>query len=163
MRCFENDETKTTEIKTEQGYEECAGMLFRGIDMKALYILLVIVVVMSLAVIFSFTNPSGQAAKSSLPFYASSHPLIKEAYTFAMDNPEQLNGVNCYCGCMQHVHDGRIHRRGLLDCFMKEDGSFDRHASTCDMCIKDALEVKQMAAEGKSKSEIKSAIDSKYR
>ena len=103
------------------------------------------------------------SSNSSLPAYAARHPLIKEAYTFAAETPEGLNGVNCYCGCMQHPHGGRIHERGLLDCFKNKDDAFDRHASECDMCIKDALEAKGMLANGKSMEEIKSTIDSKYK
>ena len=103
------------------------------------------------------------SSNSSLPAYAARHPLIKEAYTFAAETPEGLNGVNCYCGCMQHSHSGRVHSRGLLDCFMKNDGSFEQHASECDMCLRDALEVKEMTSEGLPKSEIKEAIDDKYR
>ena len=99
---------------------------------------------------------------TSLPAYATTHPLIKEAYMFAVEHPEALDGVNCYCGCMQHLHDGRIHKRGLLDCFLKENGSFEIHASECDMCIKDALQVKQMFESGTSKETIKQTIDAKY-
>lgn len=101
------------------------------------------------------------SGSSSLPPYATRHPMIKEAYMFAQENPDALNGVNCYCGCMQHEHSGRIHSRGLLDCF-KNSNNFERHASECDMCIKDALEVKQMTMQGKTKDEIRRYIDGKY-
>ena len=97
-----------------------------------------------------------------LPSYTKTMPIIEQAYKFAFSNPEALNEVKCYCGCMQHLHDGRIHKRGLLDCFMKEDGSPEKHASQCDMCIKDALQVKQMTENGVDKETIKATIDSKY-
>lgn len=79
-----------------------------------------------------------------LPSYAMTDQKIKTAYIYAVTNSEDLDGIPCYCGCMQHPHGGRIHERGLLDCFMKADGSFDRHASECDMCINDALKVQRM-------------------
>ncbi|MBI3190157.1 hypothetical protein HYZ41_00480 [archaeon] len=127
--------------------------------MKAWHMILLIAIV---AVIASVVVLSFNTEKGSLPRYASVHPLIRDAYTFAYGNQDKLDGVNCYCGCMQRPHNGRIHRRGLLDCFMNMDGDFDRHASECDMCINDALEAKKLGEEGKTKNEIKMYIDSKY-
>lgn len=99
---------------------------------------------------------------TDLPAYALINGEIQEAYSFATENPEALNGVNCHCGCMNIVHEGRIHSRGLLDCFKKENGEYDRHAANCAMCITDALEVKQLLQKGKTKEEIKQTIDNKY-
>lgn len=123
--------------------------------------IIIIAILLIFAVVGIFAlMPSGGAR--DVPWYAKSHQPTWDAYKFAIEDPESLNGVNCYCGCMQHQHDGRLHSRGLLDCFTKPDGSFDRHASQCDMCINDALEVKQMTMEGKTKDEIRNAIDGKY-
>lgn len=87
---------------------------------------------------------------------------IQEAYAFANSAPDMLNGVNCFCGCMQMVHNWRVHKRGLLDCYMKEDESYESHAAQCDMCINDALEVKALSARGMGKEEIKAKVYSKY-
>ncbi len=87
---------------------------------------------------------------------------IQQAYAFARASPEKLDDVPCFCGCMQHIHDGRLHKRGLLDCFMKNDGSYEPHASQCDMCINDALEVQSLSSQGLSKDQIKARISSKY-
>lgn len=127
---------------------------------KILAIAMIAVLVLGMGVSYFRTSTTGEV---SLPKYAKTMPKIEEAYRFAVDNPEALNGVNCYCGCMHHLHDGRIHKRGLLDCYMKEDGSFDRHASNCDMCINDALDVKKWTEEGVSKEEIKMRIDNRYK
>ncbi len=134
--------------------------------MKSSYIFAVLIVV-GLLLGWGLANkqsPSGQQVVGgvNLPSYAKTSPLIEQAYKFAFSNPDALNGVKCYCGCMQHLHDGRIHKRGLLDCFMKEDGSAEKHASQCDMCIKDALQVKQMTEQGINKDAIKQTIDAKY-
>lgn len=107
-----------------------------------------------------FGNSSRKDA--GLPAYASINSEIQEAYLFATENPEALNGVNCHCGCMRMVHDGRIHSRGLLDCFKKENGDYDSHAANCAMCVTDTLEVKRLLTEGKNKEEIIKAIDNKY-
>jgi len=124
---------------------------------------IIVAAILMVGTFFFLSNPTAQATDQlNLPSYANSHPLIKSAYTFAVENPKSLNGVNCYCGCMQHVHDGRLHSRGLLDCFKNPNGNFDQHASQCDMCIKDALKAKQMEQEGKSKEEINDVIGAQY-
>lgn len=127
----------------------------RTATLVSILLSVVIVAIVALIVV------SASAPASGLPAYATVHPKIKEAYEFAVSNPEALDGVNCYCGCMQHPHDGRIHKRGLLDCF-KNGNAFDSHASQCDMCINDALEVKRMFEQGLPKEEIKNKTDSKY-
>ncbi|MEW6295238.1 MAG: PCYCGC motif-containing (lipo)protein [Candidatus Diapherotrites archaeon] len=110
--------------------------------------------------IFSSKNTS---VSGYLPAFAAKNQKIQEAYTFAKNSGEKLDGVPCFCGCMQHMHNGRIHSRGLLDCFMEEDNkTFEDHASNCDMCINDALEVKTLSAQGLSKDAIKQKISSKY-
>ncbi len=132
--------------------------------MKGVYVFAVIVVV-GIVLGFGISNKySGKAVSSNnLPAFARAAPMVEEAYKFAFSNPEALNGVKCYCGCMQMVHEGgRIHKRGILDCFIKEDGSAERHGSQCDMCIKDALQVKQMTLSGIDKETIKKTIDAKY-
>ena len=99
-----------------------------------------------------------------LPKYALASPQIKEAYLFAKENPEALDGVKCYCGCMEMLHDGRIHSKGLHDCFLNPDSKdgFEIHGSQCEMCVNDALQVKSLIGDGKTKNEIKEIIDSKY-
>ncbi len=87
---------------------------------------------------------------------------ISEAYAYAQSSPEQLDGISCFCGCMQHQHDGRLHTRGLLDCFVKEDGSYEKHGSECNMCIEDALEVKALSEKGVPKDEISRMMIMKY-
>ncbi|MBI2583355.1 MAG: hypothetical protein HYW25_01690 [Candidatus Aenigmarchaeota archaeon] len=129
--------------------------------MKGIYIAVVVFAIVVVGAVLAISAAPSEGIR--LPYYATSQPMTKEAYMFAVENPEQLNGINCYCGCMQHSHSGRIHSRGLLDCFMKEDGSFEKHASECDMCLNDALAVKQMSLDGVQKDEIKAAIDDKYR
>jgi hypothetical protein len=101
-------------------------------------------------------------ANTSLPAYALSSDRIEEAYLYARDNPENLDGINCYCGCMQMAHNGRIHKRGLLDCFITETGNYDPHGASCQMCVDDTLQVKSLYAQGMTKEEIKAIIDAKY-
>jgi hypothetical protein len=121
-----------------------------------------IFMVMILITFFAFRSSPIKNNIDNLPAYAFINDQAKEAYLYAKTNPDALNGVNCHCGCMKTVHNGRVHSRGLLDCFMKPNGEFDSHGANCQMCYVDALEVKKMTNEGISKEEIKLYIDSKY-
>ena len=96
-----------------------------------------------------------------LPKYALQTEKIKEAYTFATDSPDALDGINCFCGCMQNLHNGRLHSKGLHDCFRNGKG-YEIHGSQCDMCVNGVLDVKTLLGQGKTKDEIKSFIDEKY-
>jgi hypothetical protein len=68
------------------------------------------------------------APKSALPdFVRDAPPQVREAYRFAIANPEVLSAFPCYCGC------GAVGHQNNLDCYIKEvlaDGSieFENHA-----------------------------------
>jgi hypothetical protein len=68
------------------------------------------------------------APESALPdFVRDAPPQVKEAYRFAIANPEVLSVVPCYCGC------GAIGHKNNRQCYIKEtrpDGSieFENHA-----------------------------------
>ena len=104
----------------------------------------------------------------NLPDYAMLKPDIKEAYSYAKLNSEMLNGLPCNCGCGEDAssHGGRLHSRGLVDCFMNgnvnEGGVWDQHASECGLCYEDALYAKNLYDEGKTKDEIKEILVDKY-
>lgn len=121
-----------------------------------------IFIVLLLMASFIFRNPAIKNNPDNLPIYAFINDQIKDAYLYAKNNPDALNGVNCHCGCMKIVHDGRTHSRGLLDCFIKPNGEFDSHGASCEMCYIDTLQVKQLFSQGKTKEEIKKIIDLKY-
>ena len=115
-----------------------------------------------------FLVKTAYANPLDLPNYAFVKGDIKDAYTFAKLEGDKLEGLPCNCGCMTDVanHGGRLHSRGLIDCFMKGDvnsrGSWDSHASECGLCYEDALYSKQLYGEGKTKEEIKKDLEVKY-
>ncbi len=104
----------------------------------------------------------------NLPTYAFTKPDIKEAYSYAKLDAEKLTGLPCNCGCMNDAssHGGRLHSRGLIDCFMQGDvnngGKWDSHASECGLCYQDALYSKKLYEEGKTKEDIKELLEAKY-
>jgi len=103
-----------------------------------------------------------------LPDYAFTKPGVKEAYSFAKLEGDKLSGLPCNCGCMTDAknHGGRLHSRGLIDCFMQGElnngGKWDSHASECGLCYEDALYAKSLYEEGKTKEQIKQALEAKY-
>lgn len=68
------------------------------------------------------------APESALPdFVRDAPPQVKEAYRFAIANPDVLSAFPCYCGC------GAIGHQNNLQCYVKQvhsDGSieFENHA-----------------------------------
>jgi hypothetical protein len=109
------------------------------------------------------TTATGYANNlSRLPSYAFASADITEAYLFATEHPDALNGVECHCGCMETPHGGRIHTRGLIDCYFREDGTYDTHASNCARCIADTLDVKTLFLKGMSKDAINQTLEAKY-
>lgn len=75
-------------------------------------------------------NQPKLAPESALPDYVrlNAPPTVKEAYRFAIANPDVLKQYPCYCGC------GAVGHQSNLDCYVKQispDGSrivFDNHA-----------------------------------
>ena len=68
------------------------------------------------------------APESALPdFVQDAAPQVKEAYRFAIANPDVLSDFPCYCGC------GAVGHQNNLQCYIKQvrpDGSieFENHA-----------------------------------
>ena len=61
-------------------------------------------------------------------FVQSAVPQVKEAYTFAVEHPEVLSYIPCYCGCSEQGHSSNE------ECFVAErrsDGTvvFDQHGA----------------------------------
>lgn len=81
--------------------------------------------------IFSMSNDDGgDGGSTKLPdfVYAATAPKdAPKAYQFALDSPEYLAQVPCYCGCVADGH------RSNLDCFIQsrdgDDVEFDRHGA----------------------------------
>jgi hypothetical protein len=99
---------------------------------------------------------------SRLPSYAFADTDVKAAYLFATEHPDALTGVECHCGCRETPVDGRLHTRGLIDCFFNENGTYDSHASECPRCIQDTLEAKRLFEKGMTRDAINQTLEAKY-
>ena len=71
------------------------------------------------------------------PSYVLTGPHVQAAYKFATEHPEILEQIPCYCGC------GGSNHKFLRDCFIHDDGSYEEHASFCDICIGETNKVQK--------------------
>jgi hypothetical protein len=84
------------------------------------------------------------------------------AYQFALERPDVMLWMPCYCGC-----GGHSGHRNARDCFVKATSSssdirFDEHGSACDVCVDIALLARQMSLAGQPLSEIRAAVDQEF-
>ena len=99
----------------------------------------------------------------TLPGYVlSASEDTKMAYQFALDRPDVLMWMPCYCGCGDHSG-----HKSAKNCFIKESSTpgnpqFDEHGASCAMCVGIALDAKTMTEEGRSLGEIRAYIDQEY-
>jgi len=94
--------------------------------------------------------------ENSLPLIATLSPepfsgKARAAYQAAMEMPEVLVQLPCFCGCK----DGLGHKNNLY-CFA------DTHGSICDLCQNIALDAKEMHNKGIPTSEIREKIRAAY-
>lgn len=128
-------------------------------------IFIVIVLAGLLATGCSTTNPSQSyqlADLEELPIEIQSAPLtVQQAYQFAVENPQILKEIPCYCGC------GSMGHTSNYACYIKDDTSpddlaFDGHALGCSICVDITQDTMDMLDQGMSLSEIQVEIDSIY-
>jgi len=103
--------------------------------MKSYFSWMVLLLTLIVLVVSACASPGAPAQaelslapESALPdFVKDAPPQVKEAYRFAIANPEVLSAFPCYCGC------GAVGHQNNLQCYIKEvrpDGSveFENHA-----------------------------------
>lgn len=106
--------------------------------------------------------PFPMAPVGQLPAFLDDASIrVREAYRFAIANPQELEKYPCYCGCnaMGHRHN--------LDCYIAgkhANGAlkYDEHAQYCQVCIDITHDVMRLMRQGKSSAEIRAYIDATY-
>lgn len=95
---------------------------------------------------------------NTLPTKMQTAPTrVREAYQFALANPDALKNVPCYCGC------GGIGHTSNYACYYNEaKQSFDEHALGCSVCVDIAQDVMKLTRDGKSPPDIRAAIVATY-
>ncbi len=102
------------------------------------------------------------AALSMLPEEMQSAPTtVRQAYQFAVANPDALKNVPCYCGC------GAVGHTSNYSCYVKNvkgDGTpvFEQHALGCSLCVDITQQVMKLSGEGKSPGQIHEQIVAEF-
>ncbi len=97
-----------------------------------------------------------------MPLDVQSAPItVKQAYQFAVANPDILSQLPCYCGCggMGHTSNYSCYVAGEDD---SGDLMFDGHALGCSICVDITQDAMRMLEDGKSTAEILSSVDQTY-
>ena len=88
---------------------------------------------------------------------------VRAAHEFAAKYPDVAQYVPCFCGCETRGHTGND------DCFVRsrdEQGrvtSWEPHGVSCQVCIDVAIDASRMNASGATVTQIRTAIENKYR
>ena len=100
-------------------------------------------------------------AWTARPAFVRADARTEEAYSFAIQHPQIVQWMPCYCGCEAMGHGSN------LDCYFKhgqpgDKPLFEEHASFCEICVDITLTTKQLNAQGKSLHEIRQVIDQTF-
>lgn len=102
-------------------------------------------------------SSAGGASDADFPAFVYNSSSSLEGYRIAKRIPEVLEQMPCYCGC------GKANQHhNLKECFIKPTGGYDDHASGCDVCVKEAVDVDNWHRQGKSLAEVRRLLDAKY-
>ena len=86
---------------------------------------------------------------------------VRDAYAFAVANPEVLKELPCYCGC------GAMGHTSNYACYVSAvdasgSVSYDTHALGCSICVDITLDAMRMLKQGKALPEIRAFVDDTY-
>ncbi len=107
-----------------------------------------------------FTSEAPNSTVTSpreFPPFAYNSAQVLQAYETAVQMPEVLLLMPCYCNCGEaHGH------KNLKDCFFNEDGSLNDHAAFCEVCDMEVADIATWQGEGYSLKQIRGLIEEKY-
>ncbi len=142
---------------------------FLKLHLNFRWIALILVVVPVLSALAGCSSPGTMASvdlkmapMSEMPASVQAAPAsVREAYQFAVANPDALKNVPCYCGC------GAVGHTSNYSCYVKEinpsgEVVFDQHALGCSICVDIAQDVMKLTRQGKSASEIRADVDQTF-
>ncbi len=137
--------------------------------MKRYFFLLTMVTVMIGSLVGCGGNvaPSAQydlamASMADMPAQVQSAPLVtRQAYQFAVANPDVLKHIPCYCGCgaMGHTSNYSCYVAGLD---AKGSVKFETHALGCSICVDITQDTMRLLRQGKDVQAIRAYVDQTY-
>jgi len=140
--------------------------LYFGVPMRK-FIVAILVSFLLLAALPACSTPQGNvelnmASMSGMPAEVQSAPAsVRQAYQFAVANPDLMKQTPCYCGC------GAVGHTSNYSCYVsnvddKGAITFDNHALGCSICVDITQDVMRMTKNGKSPGDIRAAVDATY-
>ncbi len=148
------------------------GQSIRGQVHKRAGVIFLAVPLVLVGILFLFTScSSGQSTPSAseapasanatpqreFPSFAYNSAEVLQAYQTAVQIPELLALMPCYCNCGEaHGH------KSLKDCFFKEDGSLNDHGAFCEVCYMEVADIAKWQEQGYSLNKIRGLIEEKY-
>ena len=83
---------------------------------------------------------------------------IAAHYRYAKAHITEYQQIPCWCGCQQFLA-----HRNLADCFVRADGKgWEAHAAGCGVCNGEAAIAERMLGEGRTASDVKTAVDTQF-
>ncbi len=107
-------------------------------------------------------NHPAMAPLDGMPADVRSAPVtVRQAYQFAVANPDVVEHLPCYCGCgaMGHASNYACYVAGVND-----DGTpiFDSHALGCGICVDITQDAMRLLRQGKTLPQIREYVDTTY-
>ena len=102
------------------------------------------------------------ASMSDMPMEVQTAPLVtRQAYQFAVANPEVLQKLPCYCGCgaMGHTSNYACY---VANVDAKGSVEFDNHALGCSICVDITQDAMRLLKQGKTVQAIRAYVDQTY-
>lgn len=134
---------------------------------EALFLLLVVVAVVLGGLLLARSIGAHEPADDAVEMLAVSpggevrlaelEPDLQELYHAVAADEGAIAEVRCYCGC-----EAMLDHRSLLDCFVRPDGGWERHAVGCGVCQAEAEQVLAARAAGTPIDQIIDDIDATY-
>ncbi len=114
------------------------------------------ILVLFVAGVAYFFLSSEAGGEGEIPPYVSGETRLMYEWAKTAEGKAILEDVPCYCGCK---YEGHLHAR---HCFWRDDGTFDKHGTTCSVCLDIAKKAKLMHERGENICKIRAEIDRFY-
>jgi hypothetical protein len=167
MMVLEKGRRRKPDVSTQQnrGFGALALLITAGVALLVIVFGLMALHVVNGGSGSSDANVNAQptAESEALPeFILALGERTAAAYRFALDRPDIMLWMPCYCGC--GGHEGH---KSARDCFVDPssasgDVKFDEHGSDCTVCVDIALRAQELTLAGSSVSETRSAVDQEF-
>jgi hypothetical protein len=98
-------------------------------------------------------RPGASLASTILDPDQFDDPIVRSVYAKAKEVPDRLDQLYCYCHCSKNE---MLKHKSLLSCFQSD------HASTCQICMREAVQAWSDQQKGLDIEATKKAIDMIY-